>query len=108
MKVVGKNFVSGKRLQSVSAREPQRHFASLFTWLGRDVEVRRHSLPGCGRSVVECKVPAVLRNIFVLRLTDTDGKTLISIVAIPDVTQIGLDFTSKEKSVRRGKYGDGA
>src|SRR6266704_2617682 len=68
-----------------------------------EIKVNGHALPGAGRRVVERENPVYPGRIvtfLAVGVPDTDGKSFVAVLSIPDLVQVHLQFSRKEKLVR--------
>src|SRR5690349_11452855 len=105
MEMIGECLVSSNRLEAVAVREGKHRVPSGVRGFGGDVKVYGHALPGAGRRVEQGKVVAILLRLLALGLADADRELLIVVLAVPDISQVGIDFAGKEKGMRGREYG---
>src|SRR4026207_764238 len=99
MEVITERRGAGDRLEDVAMRERQPRLTRRLSGVGADVEVDAHLLHGAWRRVVEGEILHVARLVFTFGHPDTDPELSFSVLAIPDVAEIGVFFAGEEEGV---------
>ena len=100
MEVVDERLVAGDRLERIAVREGQHGLTRRLAGVGAGVEVHAHLLHGARRRVVEREILHVARLVFTLGHPDADPELSFSVLAVPDVAEIGVLLAGEEEGVR--------
>src|SRR5262249_11566160 len=119
MEMADEHFVSRQRLIDVVVGEGHDGLLRGVTAFRTEVEIHRHPLLGSRRGIIKSKVvevtsgfvdPAIPYRIgyaprlcpdLAIRLTRADGEGGIAILAVVDISKIGLDFPRPKELVGR-------
>src|SRR5262249_30071807 len=101
MKMIHHCLVACDGFEDVVVRESQDRLARLLTVRTARIEVDRHPLQSAGGRVEEGEILDILRILFTFGLANAEAKTSVTILAVPDVTQVRLHLAREEEGVRR-------
>ena len=106
MEVIHHRLVAGHRLEDVAVRVRHHCLSRGLSRVRRDQVVHRHALHRARRCVVQREVLDVLLHLFAFGLTDAHAELRVTVLAVPDVSEVGIDFAREEEHVRRRERRD--